>query len=385
MKKLLTPNFIIVSLAFFFYALGNTLFDLMPLHLETIEVGKKHIGTMMSFSGLGGFVILPLMAVIIDRVNLKTLTGIAMGILIISQSTYLINASPYPLYALPLFIRGAMLSLFMISFMTLISHIVPDGKRMMGFSIFGIMGQLPFPLSIGIGEQIYHSFGFKAITLIAFACFALSFIILRFFKYSKTPAQKQPESSPGSMGGIFKSAGIYPFLISFCLLTYAFGTLQVFLPGLLFSRGIFRISLFWIIFPITIIILRLMSAPILDKFTRKTLIVPALAVLPPVFISLLQISSYSQLILPALLYGLAHGILFPVLNAALIDHAPEGFRGRIMVISQLMISLGLFISANAGGRIAGRWSIEDVFITATVVTSCGILMFAVLGIKNRIS
>jgi len=385
MKKLLTAKFIIISLSFFFYALGNTLFDLIPLHLETLRLGKTEIGFIMSFSGLGGFAILPVLSMIIDRVSLKTLLSGAIGILIISQSFFLTGAEPYPLYAFPLFIRGALLSLFMISFITLISQIVPDEKRMMGFSVFGIMGQLPFPLSIGIGENIYHRFGFKTITIIAFACFIISFIILRFFREEHVIKTVRNQNKLKNMLLIFKSSGIYPFLFSFFLVGYAFGTFQVFLPGFLFSRNINRISLFWIIFPVTIIILRLIFAGILDKISLTRLLILPLLFLPLCFLIMLRITSYSGLIIPAIIYGIAHGILFPVLNAALISHAPEGYKGRMMVISQLAISLGMFLSARAGGLIADAASIDAVFHLAAALTGSGILLFTARRIIKKTS
>ncbi|MBI9109180.1 MAG: MFS transporter [Spirochaetales bacterium] len=384
MKKLLSPKFVIVSLSFFFFALGNTLFDLLPLHLETIAVGKKEIGFIMSFSGLGGFAALLPLAMMIDRVSLKNLLSAAIGILVISQTVYLGGAAPYPFYAVPLFIRGALLSLFMISFMTLISHIVPDEKRMMGFSIFGIMGQLPFPLSIGIGEKIYHLAGFKVITLIAFSCFIISFVILRFYREEKPVIPHLMQNSLRDMMLIFKSKSIYPFLFSFFILAYAFGTLQVFLPGFLFSRGINRISLFWIIFPSTIILLRLFFARVFDRFPRTRMLILPLIFLPVSFIILLSVSGYNQLIFPAIVYGIAHGVMFPVLNAAIIDHAPEGFRGRVMVISQLTISLGFFLSARTGGLIADTASIDAVFQFTAAFSCSGILLFTVAGIMRNI-
>jgi MFS family permease len=100
-------------------------------------------------------------------------------------------------------------------------------------------------------------------------------------------------------------------------------------------------------------------------------------------LSLLFVRSYPMLIIPGILYGISHGISFPVLTAALIDPAPKGFRGRMVVIAQLMFTLGIFLSSHIGGFIAEAVSIDAVVFFTSAFSGTAAVLFIYLTIKGR--
>jgi MFS family permease len=355
-------TFFILAIAFFAFAVGYTLFDLLAVHFEAIGLAKDRIGFILGFGSLGMLITMVPLAFRIDQVSRKKLLFIAFLAQIPLSFIYLIPFSNPDYYAVSRFFQGVFFIVVMISNMTILSHLLPSMERGKWMALFGVMGMLPFPLSIGIGELLYRTFGLTAIVALAVFFYLLALAALAFL----------PKDNPGKKHLLklsdFKHAlsnkAVLPLLVYTLLFSYVFGTFLVFLPGLVKSQGLELISPFWITYPIVTILIRLFGAGYFDRFPRSLTLLPGLISLPLSIGAILSPLGYTSLIISGIFYGISHAIVFPVLIVALIDLCPTQFRGRMNAIFNFCFSFGVLIAARLGGTLGTAFGARVIFTVA---------------------
>ena len=355
-------TFFTLAIAFFAFAVGYTLFDLLAVHFEAIGLAKDRIGFILGFGSLGMLITMIPLAFWIDQISRKKLLFIAFLAQIPLSFIYLIPFSNPDYYAVSRFFQGVFFIVVMIGNMTILSHLLPSMERARWMALFGIMGMLPFPLSIGIGELLYRTFGLAAIVALAVFFYLLALAALAFL----------PKDNPGKEHlfklSDFKHAlsnkAVLPFLVYTLLFSYVFGTFLVFLPGLVKSQGLELISPFWITYPIVTILIRLFGASYFDRFPRSLALLPGLIALPLSTGAILAPFGYTSLVIAGIFYGIAHAILFPVLIAALLDLCPTRFRGRMNTIYNFCFSFGVLLAARLGGTLGTTFGARVIFIIA---------------------
>jgi MFS family permease len=76
--------------------------------------------------------------------------------------------------------------------------------------------------------------------------------------------------------------------------------------------------------------------------------------------------------------GVAHGFIYPALNALLLDDTDAARRGLLMVAYNGAFQLGFAVSALGFGRVAERFGYPAVFVLCSLLNASGVLALAVL-------
>jgi MFS family permease len=388
MKKLFTPSFISLGISFFFFIFGIALFDVLPKHFKTLEFIPSQIGFIMSGHGIGGLIVIPVLIFIMDRVPIKRIIILGYFLFAIASLPFFFSDWEPALYMIPRLFQGIFFTMMMISFVTEVSHVVPSKVRLAGFAIFGLMGQIPGSLSIIWAEFLLNQEGIFWVLISSFVSFGISFVLLLFIKERKNnknaPSDSQinkPQPKLADFLPIIKNKKLFPYFFWVLCLGYTFGTILSFLPQVLESNGLSEIRDFFIFYPITVIAIRLLFSRFFDKASRYKVIGLPIICLPISLLFLPEVTCYTLLIIPGILYGIAHGVLFPVLTASMIDFSPNHFRGRMTLLFQTFLNLGLFLAANIGG-IIGDVSIDWTYWSAAIFVSLGTLVFLALSLRK---
>ncbi|HLF35726.1 MAG TPA: MFS transporter, partial [Cyclobacteriaceae bacterium] len=155
---------------------------------------------------------------------------------------------------------------------------------------------------------------------------------------------------------------VFPAAVVVLLNTFAYGVILTVIPDLSRHLGITNKGLFFAIFTVTSLMIRILGGKASDKFGR----IPVL-VLSAVLISaalLLTAFADSRLLfyLAAGIYGLGLGINTPTAFAWTIDLVDENTRGKGLATSFIAMEAGIGIGALAGGYIFSN-NPEHFFIT----------------------
>lgn len=369
-------SFVLLSLSHLLAISGDKVYTLLPKYFEIIGYSANSTGFIMSFYGLGGLFAIPLLFVIIDRIRKEYIIIFALICNALLSYGYLIPMANEKLYALPRFAQGAMFTLMAVCYTALISLLVSKEKRVQGLALFCITGQIGLLFSINVGEIIFDTRGLLSLYFFSLVLFigslVLILLIVRNIDHSeeKTGLSKQPSVFLKSLD----LKRLLPICIWIFLFGFGYGTIQVFLPKWVLTSGLKLISPFYIAFPLTVIVSRIFFGKYLDLLPKyQTLLLP-LFLLPLSLVAVIFINSYVILALVGVIYGLCHSIIYPILLSFLMDYSDVSVRGRITLLFQSLLHMGLFVSSLTGGYIAVT-SVKWTFLISSIIVSMGLVLW----------
>ncbi len=314
----------------------------------------------MSFTGLGGMLFLPLLALVMDKYRQKYFIGGGWLLYLLASLAYFAQPADPRFFALPRMMQGAVMTLAMTSTVTAASHILPAKDRSRGYALIGVLGQLGAMAGVAFSELVFDARGFGSLFLLASVFLSLG--SLAAFLFPEDP----PENHAGS-GGVKdfailgKNPSVLLLLFLGLILGTGFGTTLSFLPDLVLGRGIAVVKPYYIAYPAAVIGLRLIASHWFNRVPPVLLLTVPLAMIPTALLIIAGLQGSFGLVAAGIAYGTAHGVLFPVIQAELINRAGEGFRGRMALLFQFVFNLGIFFAANIGGILSGI-SLTAVFL-----------------------
>jgi MFS family permease len=89
------------------------------------------------------------------------------------------------------------------------------------------------------------------------------------------------------------------------------------------------------------------------------------------------------LFIPSLLFGAAHGMVFPATQALLGGLAPKEYRGGFMAVNATVLSLGQALGPLLAGVAFGLWGMPGVFYSSAVFAIATLALLSGLFAKNR--
>jgi len=359
---------------------GQELYNLLPKHFELQGFSSETVGFIMSTTGLGGLLVLPLLALFIDRFQKRRILIAVLSAHALVPLLYLLPLRPNILYALPRLLQGVQIAIMMITFTALLSYVVAPERRGQGYAVFGIMGQLGLFLGMNFGELFYDFAGLPAAYGLSLLFFISALLLIR--------SLREPEETRGTkislkegIAEMLRVEGIRETFFRAVILGFGFGFLMAFVPKIAISGGLEKIGPFFAAYPLTVVVVRLSSSVFLDRLPRAVLSLPPLVALPLVFIIAVGVDTPLELALIGLLYGIAHGLLFPVLMSTLMNASSSTFRGRASVVFHLFFNGGMFLAANIGGLLIAV-SLPFALYACAALTASALLPYAALPLKG---
>lgn len=375
MRKLLAnKGFLILWFGLLLGGAGQELYNLLPKHFELQGFAPETVGFIMSFTGSGGLVVLPLLALFIDRFEKRRLLIAVLCAHALAPLLYLVPIEPRFLYFIPRLLQGMQISIMMITFTALLSYVIAPERRGQGYAVFGIMGQLGLFFGVNLGELAYDFRGLPAAYLLSLLFFVSAILVLQNLREPEESRESHLSLKEG-FREILRKPGIISTFYRITLLGFGFGFLLAFVPKIALTGGLERVAPFYAGYPLTVVVIRLTVSAYFDKLPRNLVLLPPLLILPLVFLIAVGLSTPFELALIGVLYGIAHGVLFPMYMSFLMNTSSPAFRGRASVVFHLFFSGGMFLASNAGGLLIGV-SLPFALYLSALITAGGLLPFA---------
>jgi MFS family permease len=254
-----------------------------------------------------------------------------------STAAFLLTPPFWP-FLIVRFIQGIGFALFHTAVYTLVANISPEAHRGQSLSYFLLASNTSGALAPPLGMFFINHFSF---TLLFLFCFGLSlcalFITIQLKKKKATPLQ---DSSLGE--GFFISRKALPPSIIHSFALFIWGALAAFFPLYAINQGAANPGLFFTVIAIMLFSGRALGGKILDFYSREKIILPCLFT----YIISMGLLAFSKtlpmFILVAVIWGIGHSFLSPVLMAYTLDcgGTPGPAMGTFTAITDLGISLG---------------------------------------------
>lgn len=369
--RLFTPRF--VGLWIFAFITFFSAFQLLPaIPFRILELGgsKTVASLFLTAYTLASALAAPVMGNIADRVGRKRMLVLASTLFIGFSIAY--GTIPWlPLLLLIGVIHGAIWSALLSSSSALMTDMIPASRRTQGLAFWGISSTAAVAVAPAVGLTVFESFGWTAL------CFELAALSVLMAVWSSFIPD------PGAQGGggheislldawdwrVVKTAA------SLAVTAFGYGGITSFAAVLATERKIDPPSLYFTVFAVTIIAVRVFTSHLGDRFGPRAVLYPSFAALPISFATLAFAQNRWQLIASAILFGIGLGGAFPAFMSFLVAHTDPRRRARTFGSFVLAFDTGIGIGSVVVGFIGDHWGLKTAFLVAAALSCLAIPIF----------
>ncbi len=377
MKSFYTKQFWLLCLSnFFFTASFQMLLPELPEFLAKMG-GQKYIGLIIALFTLTAGLSRPFSGKITDSIG--RIPVMAFGSLVCFICGFLypfvfsVNA-----FLLLRFFHGFSTGTKPTATAAYVADIVPENKRGEAAGMLGIFTAIGFSIGPALGSYIteFWNINYMFYTSSIFAI--LSILILVNLEETLPKAQKKPFSFKLfkiNIDDIFEKKVLVVFFVMlfFC---FGSGTVLTLVADQTKLLGIKNKGLFYTIYTIASLAVRILFAKSSDKYGREPVIKVTVIVMVFSMIVLAFAQNFTILVIGAILFGMAQGMGAPTLTAWTIDLSDEKHRGRALATMYIALEAGIGIGAFVTGLIykGDAQKIQIAYILSAI--------FAIFGLAS---
>jgi MFS family permease len=330
-EALLSKPFVLVLCVQFSFGLSYSSFFLLPKYLaRAYHANADVIGAVAATALLAGVFAVPFIGAAIDAGSRRSIVTAGSLINAFSAAGFAgVHAVALPLYALRA-LNGISYALVFNAIVTLAVDLAPAKKLGQAIGLCGAAGMLANAIAPALGEYIADRYGWSIVFWLAggaaLVAAGLSLLI-------REPATKAAESSanatiPAAWRLMLEQERAGAFVCS-AAAGAGFGVMFTFTQPFALLLGARLVSSFFLGYTVCALLARLGLGSLADSVGRRPVVLSALAMYG-------LVACLTSLLRPNALFavgaglGLAHGLLYPALNALAIDGVPRARRGAVM-------------------------------------------------------
>ena len=321
-------------------------------------------------------VLVPLLGALVDRHGRRRfLTAGALLMAAASLAFTRVDALGPAIYAL----RGLQALAFAMAYAggsALAVDEAPPDRVAQAIGIFGLTFLSMNAVAPGVAEEVSVRVGWPAAFALAaigaLLCAALS------LRLRERAGERAAEPLLAGLVGVARRPSQLRVLVVIALVGIGFTAIFVFHQPFAEELGISRLRAFFAAYAGVVILVRVAFGDLIDRAGARRAALAALALYTGVPLLALAIPR-TGLALVGVGLGLAHGVLYPALNAVALAQAGPRERGRVMALYQGAFQLGGTVGPVLLGQLAARTGYAPVFLTAS---ACLGLAFGVLAWRS---
>jgi MFS family permease len=369
-EPLFTPRFI--SLWLFQCGTFFSAFQLLPvIPLRIIELGgsKAAAGLFLAVYTFASALAAPVMGTIADLMGRRRMLVVASLLFVVFSLAY--GVVPWlPLVLIIGIAHGAIWSSLLSSASAIMTDFIPVSRRTEGLGYWGLAPTAAIAVAPAAGMYVYR-LGWLALCVEIAVLSALMAIWA-----SRLPGgqRNDAQASLPRIGELWDWR-VMKTALSLAVVSFGYGGITSYVAILSRERGIHPESLFFAVFAISVIVVRIATARIGDRHGPKVLLYPALVSIPLAFLLLAAAQTRAQLIAAGILWGMGLGASFPAFMTFVVTNTDERFRGRTFGSVILAFDTGIGLGSIVIGAIGTRWSLGTAFVVAAALSCLAIPIF----------
>ena len=373
-----TLNFFLLCMSsFLFFSSFNMIIPELPSYLTSLG-GESYKGWIIALFTLSAGLSRPFSGKLADKIG-------RIPVMIFGAAVCFVVGLSYPLLQ---FVGGFLFLRFAHGFSAgftptgtsaYVADTVPFDQRGEALGIQSLFGSLGMAAGPALGGWIASVWPIEV--LFYSAAFTAIFSILILIRLKETLQVKEPlrwKLFKLDKNEILEKRVLLPSAILF-LSVFSFGVVLTLVPDLSSHLGIQNKGLFFAIFTLSSLGIRLIAGRTSDRIGRVRVMRVASAVMVVAMISVAFASSKVMLLGGAVLFGAAVGMYSPTTTAWVVDRSLDQFRGRALATMYIFLELGIGLGALVSGWLYDNQSenFQTAFLFSAGVASLGfvILLF----------
>ena len=368
-----------------FYQIGKT--PLLPLFAASIGAGELIIGFIVSVSTMTGMLLKPVFGILSDRWGRKVWLLVATILFSGMPFLYQFVTTEQELMVLRLF-HGISTAIFGPVSLAYVAGINAKnlGERIAHFGISRLLASLFAPLIAGV---LLTFLDFQTVFLLIGFCSLFGMIPI--FLLSEDLVEK-PQKKVSIINYFFTSfkysikiptiwlAGFLELMVY--LTIYA---VKAFLPLFIISQEggtVLQAGLFFFMQELAHVLFRPVGGKLSDKYGQPLIIIFGMVLLS-LGLYLLTNLTDNLFLLPAILFGIGQGLIFPSSVALLSKSARGNYLGAAMGFYGALRNFGKVIGPIIAGMLLSLFSYATVFNILAGIIMSALLVFVLLWYKEK--
>ena len=347
-EKLYTHKFwLLCSSSFLFFASFNLIIPELPDYLTELG-GGDHKGLIIPVFALMALISRPFSGRLTDTIGRIPIIIYGVFACIIAGVLYPIVTTVLGFFVLRL-IHGMSTGFKPTATSAYVGDIAPISRRGEAMGILGMFGSLGMAAGPALGSWIAMHFGYNAM-FYSSSVFALLSIAV---------VMKMPETLIVKQRFDFKLLKLkrkdilepkaFPSSITMLLTAFSFGTVLTLIPDFSKHMGIENKGIFFSIFTISSLLIRLIAGKLSDIYGRVPILLIGCLMYAFTMLLIGSVTELWMFYLGAFTFGIAAGLGSPTIFAWTIDLADQKHVGRAMATMFIALEAGIIL----GGIFAG--------------------------------
>jgi MFS family permease len=354
--------------AFITFFAAFQLLPAVPFRIMHLGGSKAQAGWFLSVYALASAFSAPLMGNLADHVGRKRMLMTASLLFILFSLLYGV-ITIVPLLLAIAIVHGALWSGLIASASAIMSDFIPETRRNEGLAYWGLASTAAIALAPAVGLIVFERFGWLTL------CGELAGLSLLTFAWAwQLPVVHETPDAPHSLRDAW-DVSVIRATLSFSVICFGYGGVTSYVAILSRERGIRPESLYFTIFAIAIVIVRVFTSRLGDRFGPKVLLYPAYGAIPIAFAVLAVAARQWQIVLSAALFGFGMGAAYPAFANFLLMNTDPKRRARTFGSIVMAFDTGIALGSLGIGAIGQHWGLGTAFGIASGVSCLAIPIF----------
>lgn len=262
-----------------------------------------------------------------------------------------------------------------------VADIVPFNKRGEAMGIQSLFGSLGMAAGPALGGYIGSAFGINPLFYTASFTAVLSMLVV--LRLKETVEEKEPfrfNLIKLKRDEIIEKRVLFPSLILF-LTVMSFGTVLTIIPDYSEHLGIQNKGLFFAVFTIASLGIRIIAGKTSDKYGRVPVMKVASFSMVVAMVIIAFASSKAILLLGGVIFGASVGMNSPTISAWTIDLSLDNYRGRALATMYIALEAGIGIGAVVSGFLFNN-KVENFPLVFLISAAAAFVAFLLLMLQK---
>ncbi len=336
----------------------------------SLGASKATAGLFLFVYTLSSAFAAPIMGTIADSIGRRRMLIAASVLFVVFSLAY--GVVPWlPVVLVIAVLHGAIWSSMLSSSSAIMTDFIPAARRTEGLAYWGLAPTAAIAVAPMVGLFVHKLGGWTALCVeIAVLSALMSFWAARI---------------PGGQHG--NGSTMLPRLaelwdwnvvkttLSLAVVSFGYGGITSYVAILSLERGIRPESLFFTVFAITIVVVRVFTSRLGDRFGHKVLLYPAFVAMPISFATLAVANTTWQMTAAAILFGIGLGASFPAFMTFVVANTDEQRRARTFGSVIWAFDTGIGLGSFFIGAIGQRHGLGVAFNVAAALACLAIPIF----------
>jgi len=360
------------------FGFGWSLYLLIPKYLATeLHAGPDVIGRISAMGGLAGLLTIPFAAQGMDRYARRSFFQLGALLIVVLSIGFTQVRSVTPLVYV---LQGCVSAAFVLAFnatAALLSDYAPPERLGQAIGWLGGANVGMNAVATLVAEPLAASHGWSAVFAVGVLAGVGAFVLS--FGLRAAPARPRAPAAVGGGAGRI-GAGVVPLLSCVLLMGASFIAMFGFVQPYAVALGAHEVGSFFVGYTVAVVAGRVLLGGLGDRLGRRRVSVWMLLGYAAASFIMRELD-IDLLFAYGLAFGAAHGIVYPTLNALLLEHLPSDRRGLGMVLYNGAFNLGAGVGGFGWGMLAKQHGYPLIYVAASLGS---LLAAAVLGLDGSL-